>query len=64
MGLPDIVSCEDWLEGRRGLLALEKEAIGIRDALNADRRRLPLVKIHEEYVFPLRAWTDYQINIA
>jgi len=36
---------------RRELLAREKEMTRARDALNADRRRLPMVRIDKEYVF-------------
>ena len=51
MSLPDVVSREQWLDARRGLLAREKEFTRSRDALNADRRRLPMVKVDKEYVF-------------
>src|SRR6185295_10773755 len=42
---------EQWLEARRRLLAREKELTRSHDALNADRRRLPMVKVDKEYVF-------------
>jgi predicted dithiol-disulfide oxidoreductase (DUF899 family) len=51
MSLPDVVSREQWLEARRQLLAQEKEHTRKHDALNADRRRLPMVKVDQEYVF-------------
>jgi predicted dithiol-disulfide oxidoreductase (DUF899 family) len=51
MSLPDVVSREQWLEARRRLLAQEKEHTRSRDALNADRRRLPMVRVDREYVF-------------
>ncbi|MGB6582648.1 MAG: DUF899 family protein, partial [Streptosporangiaceae bacterium] len=51
MSLPDVVSREQWLEARRRLLAQEKEFTGGHDALNASRRRLPMVKVEKEYVF-------------
>src|SRR5262245_18093329 len=51
VALPHIVSREAWLEARRELLVREKEHTRARDALNADRRRLPMVRIDEEYVF-------------
>src|SRR5580658_8855391 len=51
MSLPDVVSREQWLEARRQLLAREKEDTRSRDALNAERRRLPMVTIDQEYVF-------------
>lgn len=51
MSLPDVVSREQWLEARRELLDREKEATRARDALNADRRRLPMVAVDQEYAF-------------
>ena len=51
MSLPDVVSREQWLEARRELLDREKEYTRSRDALNADRRRLPMVAVDQEYVF-------------
>jgi len=51
MSLPDVVSREQWLEARLALLAREKEFTRQGDALNADRRRLPMVRIDKEYVF-------------
>jgi predicted dithiol-disulfide oxidoreductase (DUF899 family) len=51
MSLPQVASREEWLVARKGLLAREKELTRVRDALNADRRRLPMVKIDKEYVF-------------
>ena len=50
MSLPDVVSREQWLEARRRLLAREKEFTRSHDALNADRRRLPMVEVDTEYV--------------
>ncbi|HEY2579098.1 MAG TPA: DUF899 domain-containing protein, partial [Streptosporangiaceae bacterium] len=51
MALPEIVSREQWLAARVALLAEEKELTRRRDALNAERRRLPMVRIDKEYVF-------------
>jgi predicted dithiol-disulfide oxidoreductase (DUF899 family) len=51
MSLPPVVSRDEWREARRRLLAQEKEATRARDALNAERRRLPMVRIDQEYVF-------------
>ena len=51
MSLPKIVSRDQWLVARKELLAREKEFTRQRDALNADRRRLPMVKVDKEYVF-------------
>jgi predicted dithiol-disulfide oxidoreductase (DUF899 family) len=51
MALPEIVSREEWLVARTALLAREKELTRRRDQLNADRRRLPMVRVDEPYVF-------------
>jgi predicted dithiol-disulfide oxidoreductase (DUF899 family) len=51
MAFPEIVTREQWLEARKQFLAREKEATRERDALNADRRRLPMVAIEKEYTF-------------
>ena len=51
MSLPAVVSREDWREARRQLLAREKEVTRQRDALNAERRRLPMVRIDTDYTF-------------
>jgi predicted dithiol-disulfide oxidoreductase (DUF899 family) len=51
MSLPKVVSRDEWLEARKALLAREKEMTRQRDALNADRRRLPMVRVEKDYVF-------------
>jgi predicted dithiol-disulfide oxidoreductase (DUF899 family) len=51
MSLPDVVSREEWLAARAKLLAEEKALTRQHDQLNADRRRLPMVRIEKEYVF-------------
>ena len=51
MTLPEVVSREEWLAARTELLVREKELTRARDALNADRRRLPMVEIDADYVF-------------
>ena len=51
MSLPEVVSREQWREARVRLLADEKALTRRRDALNADRRRLPMVRIEKEYMF-------------
>jgi predicted dithiol-disulfide oxidoreductase (DUF899 family) len=51
MSLPQVVSREEWLAARKQLLEREKELTRQRDALNADRRRLPMVRIDKDYVF-------------
>jgi predicted dithiol-disulfide oxidoreductase (DUF899 family) len=47
---PSIASREDWQAARKELLAREKEATRMRDALSAARRRLPMVRIDKDYV--------------
>jgi predicted dithiol-disulfide oxidoreductase (DUF899 family) len=49
--LPPVVSPAEWLAAREALLAKEKEATRARDALAAERRRLPMVRIDKDYVF-------------
>ena len=51
MKLPRIVPRDEWLIARKALLPLEKELTHARDALNAKRRELPMVKIDKDYVF-------------
>jgi len=51
MSLPDVVSPDEWLKARKELLVREKELTRARDALSADRRRLPMVEVDKEYVF-------------
>ena len=51
IGRPRIASRAEWLVARRELLAKEKESSRQRDALSAERRKLPMVKIEKEYVF-------------
>jgi len=46
-----IVSREEWLQARKGLLAEEKALTQRRDALSAKRRALPWVKIDKPYRF-------------
>jgi predicted dithiol-disulfide oxidoreductase (DUF899 family) len=51
MSLPDVVSRQEWLAARKELLVKEKELTRARDALNAERRRLPMVRIDKDYIF-------------
>jgi len=51
MSLPQIASRDEWLAARTQLLAKEKELTRQRDALNAERRMLPMVEIDKDYVF-------------
>jgi predicted dithiol-disulfide oxidoreductase (DUF899 family) len=51
MSLPEVVSRAEWLAARKALLVKEKELTHARDRLNADRRRLPMVRVEKDYVF-------------
>ena len=51
MSLPNVVTRDEWLAARTALLAKEKELTRQRDALNAERRRMPMVKVEKAYVF-------------
>jgi predicted dithiol-disulfide oxidoreductase (DUF899 family) len=51
MSLPEIATREQWLVARRRLLEREKELTGARDALAAERRRLPMVPVEKDYRF-------------
>jgi predicted dithiol-disulfide oxidoreductase (DUF899 family) len=46
-----IVSREEWLGARKALLAKERAMTRALDALLAERRQLPWVKIEKPYVF-------------
>jgi predicted dithiol-disulfide oxidoreductase (DUF899 family) len=50
VALPDVVSREEWLEARKRLLVKEKEQTRRRDALNSERRRLPMVRVDKQYL--------------
>jgi len=51
MNMPPIVSPEEWKAAREKLLAKEKELTRARDALAAERRRMPRVLVEKEYRF-------------
>ena len=46
-----VVSQKAWLASRKKLLAKEKKFSKLRDAMNAERRKLPWVKTEKDYVF-------------
>ena len=48
---PKVVSREEWLVARKNLLAREKQLTRERDAVAAERRQLPWVKVEKNYVF-------------
>lgn len=49
--LPQIVSEQEWVDARDKLLVKEKELTRALDALAAERRRLPMVRIGKDYRF-------------
>jgi predicted dithiol-disulfide oxidoreductase (DUF899 family) len=51
MSPPRVASREEWLAARTELLAREKEATRARDALSAERRELPMVRVEKDYRF-------------
>ncbi len=51
MTLPEIATRDEWLAARTELLAKEKDLTKQRDALNTERRNLPMVEIEKDYVF-------------
>lgn len=61
MALPQVVNRDEWLHARRELLVREKEHTRQRDALNADRRRLPMVRVEKDYLFE---GPDGQVRLA
>ena len=48
---PGIVSRDEWLRARKKLLAREKKLTHERDSVNAERRRLPMVRVEKDYTF-------------
>jgi predicted dithiol-disulfide oxidoreductase (DUF899 family) len=60
MSLPRVVSRGEWLAARKELLANEKAATRARDALNTQRRQLPMVAIDKDYVF---GGTDGELSL-
>jgi predicted dithiol-disulfide oxidoreductase (DUF899 family) len=47
----EVVSPAQWVAARKELLVREEEAARAREAVNAARRALPMVKIGKDYVF-------------
>jgi predicted dithiol-disulfide oxidoreductase (DUF899 family) len=48
---PKVVSQDEWLAARKALFAKEKAITHELDALRAERRRLPWVKVEKPYMF-------------
>ena len=51
MNTPPIVSPQEWETARKELLVKEKELTRARDALAAERRRMPWMAVEKEYRF-------------
>ncbi|HYZ93744.1 MAG TPA: DUF899 domain-containing protein [Actinomycetota bacterium] len=51
MKTPPVVSAEEWEKARQKLLVQEKEMTRARDALAAQRRRMPWLAVEKEYKF-------------
>jgi predicted dithiol-disulfide oxidoreductase (DUF899 family) len=49
--LPDTVSMDQWQAAHNKFLKKEKAATHERDALAAERRRMPMVEIEKDYAF-------------
>jgi predicted dithiol-disulfide oxidoreductase (DUF899 family) len=63
MNLAPVVSPEEWQTALDALLIKEKEATRARDALAAERRRLPRVRIEKDYVFDGPAGTATLLDL-
>jgi len=51
MKTPPIVSADEWRDARAELLVKEKEVMRARDALAAERRRMPWLPVEKQYRF-------------
>ena len=51
MNMPPIVSPQEWKAAREELLVKEKELTRARDALAAERRRMPRMAVEKDYAF-------------
>jgi predicted dithiol-disulfide oxidoreductase (DUF899 family) len=51
MNMPPIVSAQEWESAREELLVKEKQLTRARDALAAERRRMPRMPVEKEYAF-------------
>src|SRR3981081_2907461 len=51
MNTPPIVSLDEWESARQKLLVKEKELTRARDALAAERRRMPWLAVEKDYQF-------------
>ncbi|MEJ2886938.1 DUF899 domain-containing protein [Actinomycetospora aeridis] len=49
--LPPVVSTEEWRKAHEAMLVKEKEFTRARDALAAERRRMPMTRVEADYRF-------------
>ena len=52
--MPPVVSTQEWEAARQELLVKEKELTRARDALAAERRRMPRMAVGKDYRFEAR----------
>jgi predicted dithiol-disulfide oxidoreductase (DUF899 family) len=58
-----VVSADEWAKARAELLVKEKAALRTLDAVNAERRRLPMVRFDKPYVFHSPAGTASLLDL-
>jgi predicted dithiol-disulfide oxidoreductase (DUF899 family) len=63
MNTPPIVSPQEWEAAREELLAKEKEVTRARDALAAERRRMPRMSVEKDYRFEGAAGTASLLDL-
>ena len=51
MNTPPVVSAQEWEAARQQLLVKEKALTRARDALAAERRRMPWIAVEKKYAF-------------
>src|ERR1035438_3585047 len=51
MDTPPVVSAQEWEAARQRLLVQEKELTRARDAMAAQRRRMPWLRVEKKYAF-------------
>src|SRR3954453_17165069 len=51
MKMPPTVTQQEWENAREDLLVKEKEVTRARDALAAERRRMPRMEVEKDYTF-------------
>jgi predicted dithiol-disulfide oxidoreductase (DUF899 family) len=62
MNAPPVVSVQEWEAARQQLLVKEKALTRARDALAAERGRMPWVAVEKTYEFDGRRWITARLN--